>query len=87
MIGRKSGTAVPVELNNRDREICASLKPELKRRGLIFTGIDVIGPYLTEINVTSPTGIRQVKAFGGNDIAAMIWDVIEEKVRAAASKK
>ena len=81
------GTAVPVELNNRDREICASLKPELKRRGLIFTGIDVIGPYLTEINVTSPTGIRQVKAFGGNDIAAMIWDVIEEKVRAAASKK
>ena len=81
------GTAVPVELNNRDREICARLKPELKRRGLIFTGIDVIGPYLTEINVTSPTGIRQVKAFGGNDIAAMIWDVIEEKVRAAASKK
>ena len=81
------GTAVPVELNDRDREICARLKPELKRRGLIFTGIDVIGPYLTEINVTSPTGIRQVKAFGGNDIAAMIWDVIEEKVRAAASKK
>ena len=46
---------------------------------MIFTGIDVIGPYLTEINVTSPTGIRQVKAFGGNDIAAMIWDVIEAK--------
>ena len=81
------GTAVPVELNDRDREICARLKPELKRRGLIFTGIDVIGPYLTEINVTSPTGIRQVKAFGGNDIAAMIWDVIEDKIRAAASKK
>ena len=81
------GTAVPVELNDRDREICARLKPELTRRGLIFTGIDVIGPYLTEINVTSPTGIRQVKAFGGNDIAAMIWGVIEEKVRAAASKK
>jgi glutathione synthase len=81
------GTAVPVELNDRDLEICARLKPELTRRGLIFTGIDVIGPYLTEINVTSPTGIRQVKAFGGNDIAAMIWDVIEEKVRAAASKK
>jgi glutathione synthase len=81
------GSAVPVDLNDRDREICARLKPELKRRGLIFTGIDVIGPYLTEINVTSPTGIRQVKAFGGNDIAAMIWDVIEKKVRAAASKK
>ncbi len=74
------GTAKPVELTARDREICARLGPELKKRGLIFTGIDVIGPYLTEINVTSPTGIRQVKAFGGNDIAAMIWDAIEGKV-------
>ncbi len=73
------GTATKVELTDRDREICARLKPELKRRGLIFTGIDVIGPYITEINVTSPTGIRQVKNFGGNDIAAMIWDVIEDK--------
>jgi len=73
------GTATPIELNDRDREICARLKPELKRRGLIFTGIDVIGPFITEINVTSPTGIRQVKKFGGNDIAAMIWDVIEDK--------
>lgn len=73
------GTAVPIELSARDREICARLKPELKRRGLIFTGIDVIGPYITEINVTSPTGIRQVKVFGGKDIAAMIWDVIEAK--------
>ena len=81
------GTAVKVELTNRDREICERLKPELKRRGLIFTGIDVIGPYLTEINVTSPTGIRQVKAFGGNDIAAMIWDAIEAKVRTARSNK
>ena len=73
------GTAKAVELTARDREICARLKPELKRRGLLFTGIDVIGPYLTEINVTSPTGIRQVKAFGGRDIAAMIWDAIEAK--------
>jgi glutathione synthase len=79
------GTAKAVELTKRDLEICARLKPELKKRGLIFTGIDVIGPYLTEINVTSPTGIRQVKAFGGNDIAAMIWDVIEEKVKAHKS--
>jgi glutathione synthase len=68
------GTPVATELTPRDREICARLGPELKRRGLIFTGIDVIGPYLTEINVTSPTGIRQVKAFGGADIAALIWD-------------
>jgi glutathione synthase len=49
---------------------------------LIFTGIDVIGDYLTEINVTSPTGIRQVIEFGGKDIAAMIWDVVEKKVAA-----
>ena len=74
------GTAKPVELTVRDKEICARLGPELKRRGLIFTGIDVIGPYLTEINVTSPTGIRQVKLFGGNDIAAMIWDAIENRI-------
>ncbi len=77
------GTAAAVELTARDKEICARLRPELKKRGLIFTGIDVIGPYLTEINVTSPTGIRQVKAFGGNDIAAMIWDAIEAKIKAA----
>ncbi len=74
------GVAAATELTPRDREICARLGPELKRRGLIFTGIDVIGPYLTEINVTSPTGIRQVKAFGGPDIAVMIWDAIERKV-------
>jgi len=73
------GRAEPVELTERDREICARLGPELKRRGLIFTGIDVIGPYLTVINVTSPTGIRQVKDFGGNDIAGMIWECIEVK--------
>jgi glutathione synthase len=73
------GRAEPVELTERDREICTRRGPELKRRGLIFTGIDVIGPYLTEINVTSPTGIRQVKDFGGNDIAGMIWECIEVK--------
>lgn len=75
------GRAEPVELNERDREICERLGPALRERGLLFTGIDVIGPYLTEINVTSPTGIRQVKAFGGNDIAALIWDAIERKVK------
>lgn len=73
------GTAVPTELTEREEEICARLGPELKKRGLLFTGIDVIGPYLTEINVTSPTGIRQVKQFGGADIAALIWDGIEAK--------
>jgi glutathione synthase len=78
------GTPKPTELTPRDQEICARLGPELKRRGLIFTGIDVIGPYLTEINVTSPTGIRQVKAFGGPDIASLIWDAIERRVSKGA---
>lgn len=73
------GTAQKTILTDREREICARLAPELRRRGLLFTGIDVIGGYLTEINVTSPTGIRQVKAFGGADIAALIWDTIEKK--------
>jgi glutathione synthase len=74
------GTPRATELTTRDKEICARLGPELKRRGLLFTGIDVIGPYLTEINVTSPTGIRQIKSFGGPDIAQLIWDAIERKV-------
>jgi glutathione synthase len=73
------GRAEPTELTGREREICAAIGPELNARGLIFTGIDVIGDYLTEINVTSPTGIREVKRFGGADIAAMIWDVIEDR--------
>jgi glutathione synthase len=81
------GTAAAVDLTPRDLEICARLGPELKRRGLIFTGIDVIGPYLTEINVTSPTGIRQIKAFGGADIASLIFHVIEQRVFNAAALK
>ena len=80
------GTAEEAKLSKRDKEICARLGPELKKRGLIFVGIDVIGPYLTEINVTSPTGIRQIKQFGGNDVAAMIWDVVERKVGAQKRK-
>jgi len=80
------GTAQPTTLTKRDKEICARLGPELKKRGLIFTGIDVIGDCLTEINVTSPTGIRQIAAFGGPDVAAMIWDVVEKKVAAARRK-
>lgn len=75
------GTPTPTELTPRDLEICRRLGPELERRGLVFVGIDVIGPYLTEINVTSPTGIRQVKAFGGADIASLIWDAIEARAR------
>jgi glutathione synthase len=74
------GEAKPTTLTKREHEICEALGPDLKKRGLIFTGIDVIGDYMTEINVTSPTGIRQVKRFGGNDIAAMIWDAIEARL-------
>ena len=73
------GEAQPVELSARDREICAAIGPELKARGLIFVGIDVIGDYLTEINVTSPTGAQQLKAFTGVDAAAALWDVIEAR--------
>jgi glutathione synthase len=73
--GRPEATA----LTPREKDICAALGPKLKERGLIFAGIDVIGNYLTEINVTSPTGIQEVKRFGGADIAAMIWDAIEGK--------
>ncbi|MEO1282856.1 MAG: glutathione synthase [Pseudomonadota bacterium] len=76
------GRAAAIELTDRDHEICARLKPHLKERGLLFTGIDVIGSYLTEINVTSPTGIRHIADLGGPDIAAMIWDAIEEKAAA-----
>jgi glutathione synthase len=67
------------ELTAREREICATIAPALKERGMIFVGIDVIGDYLTEINVTSPTGIREIKRFGGPDIAVMIWDAIEKR--------
>jgi glutathione synthase len=73
------GRPEAVELSPRDREICAAIGPELKARGLIFAGIDVIGDYLTEINVTSPTGIREIRRFGGPDIAALIWDAIERR--------
>jgi glutathione synthase len=73
---RVGGRAESVELTKRDLEICAMIGPELKRRGLIFVGIDVIGSYLTEINVTSPTGAQQLKRFGGADAASLLWDRI-----------
>ena len=73
------GTAMPVELTPRDLEICAAIGPTLRERGLIFVGIDVIGDYLTEINVTSPTGAQQLKAFTGIDATALMWEAIEAK--------
>lgn len=73
------GRAEHAELTPREREICERLKPVLVENGFIFVGIDVIGGYLTEINVTSPTGIREVKRFSGTDIAALVWDAIEKR--------
>jgi glutathione synthase len=74
------GRPEAASLTDREKEICAALGPELKRRGLIFTGIDVIGDYLTEINVTSPTGIHEIRHFGGADIAALVWDAIGRRL-------
>ncbi|HEY5105482.1 MAG TPA: glutathione synthase [Caulobacteraceae bacterium] len=73
----RGGRAEAIGLTARDLEICRAIGGELKRRGLLFVGIDVIGDYLTEINVTSPTGARQLKAFGGADAAHRLWDCIE----------
>lgn len=75
----RGGSPKKTDLSAREREICDRLGPELKKRGLLFTGIDVIAGWLTEINVTSPTGIRAIKNLGGPDVAAMIWDAIEKK--------
>jgi glutathione synthase len=75
----RGGTAQETELSPRERTICERIGPELKRRGLLFVGIDVIDGYLTEINVTSPTGIRAIRSLGGPDLAVAIWDAIETK--------
>ncbi len=75
------GTAEATELSAREKDICAAIGPELKKRGLLFVGIDVIGGMMTEINVTSPTGARALKNLSGIDAVAKLWDVIENKVR------
>ena len=77
----RGGTPRETDLTVREREICTRIGPALRERELLFVGIDVIDGYLTEINVTSPTGIRAVKNFGGLDVATMIWDRIETKRR------
>ena len=71
------GVAVKDTLTKRDKELCEIIGPELARRGLLFVGIDVIGDYLTEINVTSPTGLQQINRFDGVSLEAQIWDRIE----------
>jgi glutathione synthase len=75
----RGGAARATELSPREREICTRLGPALRQRGLLFVGIDVIDGFLTEINVTSPTGIRAVARLGGPDVAAKIWDAIEAR--------
>jgi glutathione synthase len=79
----RGGSPKATDLTPREREIIARLAPALRERGMIFVGIDVIGDFITEINVTSPTGIRSVKNLGGPDAAALVWDVIEKKRKAA----
>lgn len=76
------GSAEATELTPREREICEALGPDLARRGLLFVGIDVIDGHLTEINVTSPTGIVAIDRFNGTDTPSLIWDAIEQKVAA-----
>ena len=75
----RGGAARATDLSAREQEICATIGPELKARGLIFVGIDVIDGNLTEINVTSPTGLRAIQRLGGPDLAAALWDAIEAK--------
>lgn len=77
----RGGAATATEFTEREREICDTLGPELRRRGLLLVGIDVIDGHLTEINVTSPTGVRAIKRLGGPDLAVAIWDAIEKRLK------
>jgi len=79
----RGGAPAATDLTKREQEIIKRLAPKLRERGILFAGIDVIGDWLTEINITSPTGIRSVKNLGGPDAAAMVWDAIEKKRKAA----
>ncbi len=74
------GKAVKSEITDRERDICAAIGPELKKRGMIFVGIDVIGGYMTEINVTSPTGLQEINRFDDVCLEAQIWDAIEAQL-------
>jgi glutathione synthase len=69
------------KLTARENEICEAIGPALQERGLIFVGIDVIGDYITEINVTSPTGIQEINRFDGTKIESDIWDAIEARLK------
>jgi glutathione synthase len=73
------GRPEPATLTDRDREICARIGPTLREKGLVFVGIDVIGQWLTEINVTSPTGIQELERFNGTNSARSIWEAVERR--------
>jgi glutathione synthase len=83
----RGGAAAATELTPREQEICARLGPHLKERGLLFVGIDVIDGWLTEINVTSPTGLRALKNIGGPDLAPAIFDAMETRLAASGAKR
>jgi glutathione synthase len=81
------GKALKTALTKREHEICERLAPELRARGLVFVGIDVIGDYLTEINVTSPTGLQEIGRYDGVNLAGRIWDAIERRVDAGRAQR
>ena len=81
------GRAVKTELTRREREICAAIGPTLREQGLVFVGIDVIGDFMTEINVTSPTGIQEIARLDGVEIAPKIWDAIEARLSERAARR
>ena len=81
------GKAVKTELSDREREICAAIGPALRERGLVFVGIDVIGDYLTEINVTSPTGLQEINRLDGVALERRVWDAIEARLAARGKRR
>jgi glutathione synthase len=81
------GTAVKSELTAREREICAAIGPTLRQQGLLFVGIDVIGDYLTEINVTSPTGIQEINRLDGTQLEVLVWDAIEARLNERGTRR
>ncbi len=81
------GRAVKTTLTNRERDICAAIGPSLREHGLLFVGIDVLGDYMTEINVTSPTGIQEIGRLDGVNLAENIWDAIEARYAARADRR
>jgi glutathione synthase len=81
------GAAVKTTLTAREREICAAIGPTLRQQGLVFVGIDVIGDYLTEINVTSPTGIQEINRLDGTRLEALVWDAIEARLNERGARR